>query len=467
LAWVAWTALAFQAFFAMTHFSQWLRPEYGGAVALLVLVARGRRWPELARHPLPWLVLVFIIYAVLQAAYAARLTPGLSFGEHLSFNAKPVRVGVVTCVIGAWLAERPRRIPLLLGLMVAGFVFATLVCTPWTQIDAIVTGVLRLRLRYAENIVGEYAAMGLLLLSLFALSWMPRRRAMAIARAAILVPAGVLLLACLLYSQSRAAWLATAMVVPLATFACLREVHRHWHRLAVIALGVAILAVISALGVGYALVAHRLTGGETIAAALAHGELAELPSSSVTLRVQLAALGWHAWQAHPLLGIGLRSIQPLIGASGIHMGSYVPPHLHNAYLQTLVGLGIIGGGLLLTAFALLVHELRLARHAGRAGSALFWALLGCLAIALIVNASDFLSWHNDYMRAPLELLLGCCFALSLRCRRSGLETADRATHGLYVLAFFLSIAQKNNGHVGAHAANRRKHLIRRARRNAQ
>jgi len=25
---LAWTALAFQAFFAMTHFSNWLRPEY-------------------------------------------------------------------------------------------------------------------------------------------------------------------------------------------------------------------------------------------------------------------------------------------------------------------------------------------------------------------------------------------------------------------------------------------------------
>lgn len=424
---LAWVALGFQAFFAMTHLGNWLRPEYGGTAALLILVAAGgKRWRELAGHPLSWLVLAFIAYVVLQAAYLAQSTSALSFAQHLSFNAKPVRVGVLTCAIGAWLAERPRRIPLLLGLMVAGFVLAALVCTPWAQLDAIVTGALRLRFRYAENIVGEYAAMGLLLLSLYALSSSARRHGRAaIARAAILVPVGMLLLACLLYAQSRAAWLATALVVPLVTFACLRDAHHHWRRPAAIALGAAILATVAALGVGYPLVAQRLAGSGTIAAALAHGELAELPSSSVTLRVQLAALGWHAWKAHPLLGIGLRSIQPMIDASGIHMGGYVPPHLHNAYLQALVGLGGIGAGLLLAAFTLLVHELRRARRTGNAGNAPYWALLGCLGIVLIVNVSDFLSWHNDYMRAPLELLLGCCFALSLRRRRGRPERVTK------------------------------------------
>ncbi len=411
----------------MTHFSNWLRPEYGGTAALLILVAAGgKRWRGLAGHPVPWLVLAFIAYVVLQAAYLAQSSSALSFAQHLSFSAKPVRVGVLTCAIGAWLADRPRRMPLLLGLMVAGFALAALVCTPWSHLDAIVTGSLRLRLRYAENIVGEYAAMGLLLLSLYALSRSPRRRGRAAiaSRAAILASTGMLLLACLLYAQSRAAWLATALVVPLATFAALRDVHHHWRRPAAVALGVAILAAVAALGVGYALVAQRLAGSETIAAALAHDELAALPSSSVTLRVQLTALGWHAWQAHPLLGIGLRNIQPMIAASGIHMGDYVPPHLHNAYLQALVGVGSIGAVLLLAAFTLLVHELWLARRTADAGNAPYWALLGCLGIVLIVNISDFLSWHNDYMRAPLELLLGCCFALSLRRRRGVPETGE-------------------------------------------
>lgn len=421
---LAWAALVFQAVFAMTHFGKWLRPEYGGAAALLILVvAGGKRWRELIRHPLPWLVLVFIVYAVLQAAYVARLTPALSFGKHLSYNAEPIRVGVLTCAIGAWLAERPRRMPLLLGLMTAGFVLAALVCTPWGRIDAVVTGALRLRLRYAENIVGEYAAMGLLLLSLYVLSRTPRVGGRArIGFATMLVLAGAPLLACLLYAQSRGAWLAAALVLPFVLYACLRDAHRQWHRPAAIALGMALLAVIAALAVGYALVAHRLAGSEAIATALAHGELADLPSSSVTVRVQLAALGWHAWQTHPLWGIGLRSIHPLIVASGIHIGGYVPPHLHDAYLQAFVGLGLAGAGLLLAAFVLLVRELVLARRAGIVGNVLYWALLGCLGIMLIVNLFDYLTWRFDYLRAPLEVLLGCCFALSLRRRREGSPT---------------------------------------------
>lgn len=416
--------LAFQAFFAMTHFANWLRPEYGGAAALLALmVAGGKRWRDLGRHPLPWLVLAFVVYAVLQAAYVARLTPGLSFGKHLSYNAEPIRVGVLTCVIGVWLAERPRRMPLLLGLMVTGFVVAALVCTPWDRIDAIVAGALRLRLRYAENIVGEYAAMGLLLLFLHALSRPRTSGRKKTGLAMVLVLAGVPLLACLLYSQSRGAWLAAALVVPIAVYACLRDVHRQWHRPAAIASGVALLLVIAAMAAGYALVAHRLAGGEAIADALARGELADLPSTPVTLRVQLAELGWHAWLAHPWWGIGLRNIHPLIIASGIHIGGYVPPHLHDAYLQALVGLGLVGAALLLAAFALLVRELWLARRAGAVDDVLYWALLGCLGIVLIVNLFDYLMWRFNYLRAPLELLLGCCFALSLsRRRRDGAAT---------------------------------------------
>lgn len=427
LQWLAWVALAFEAFLATTHFNGWLRPEYGGFAALLVLViAGGKRWGELARHPLSWLLLAFIAYAVLQAAYAARLVPGVSFAKQLSYNAKPINVAVLAFAIGAWLADRPRCMPLLLGLMVAGFLLAALVCTPWSHFDAIITGVLRLRLRYAENIVGEYAAMGLLLLSVYALSRTPaRHRVVAFAYAAILALAGVLLLACLLYAQSRAAWLAAGLV-PLAAYACLRDARHRGRRPTGIALGVAIVAVIAVLGVGYALVAHRLAGGGAIAAAMAHGDLAGLPSGSVTMRMRLYVLGWHAWEAHPFFGIGLRNIQPMIAASGIHDASYVPPHLHNAYLQALVGLGSIGAALLLAAFAILVREVWRARRSGRVNGGLCWALLGCLGIVLIANCFDYLSWHNDYMRAPLELLLGCCFALSLYRRRASHGTGERA-----------------------------------------
>jgi O-antigen ligase len=104
------------------------------------------------------------------------------------------------------------------------------------------------------------------------------------------------------------------------------------------------------------------------------------------------------------------------------MGSYVPPHLHDGYLQAVVGLGLVGAGLLLATFAMLVREPWLARRAGNAGCVLYWALLGCLGIMLIVNLFDYLTWRFDYLRAPLELLLGCCFALWLRRRRDGAVT---------------------------------------------
>lgn len=410
----------------MTHFNNWLRPEYGGIAALLLLAtAGGARWHALARHPVAWLVLAFTAYAVLQAAYAARVTPAFSFAQHLSFNAKPIRVGVLACALGAWMADQPRRIPTLLGLMVAGFVVAALVCTPWADLAEVVSGALRLRLRYAENIVGEFAAMALLLVAVCAVSARSRRRATATAVRVVLLLAGVLLLACLLYAQSRAAWLA-AVLVPLAACACLRHGRPGWRRSALVALGVTALAVVVALGTGYSLIAERLAGSDAIVDAMTHGALDELPASSVTMRMDLYSLAWRAWLAHPWFGIGLRGIQPLIAASGIHAANYVPPHLHSAYLEAMVGLGAVGAALILATFVLLVRDVWAVRRVGGAGATLCWALLGCLGIVLVVNVSDFLSWHNDYMRAPLELLLGCCFALSLRRRRAARDGSMQA-----------------------------------------
>jgi hypothetical protein len=126
-------ALAFQAFFATTRFGHGLRPEYGGMLALIALAMAGggARWRALTRHPVPWLVLAFIFYAVLQAAYAAQMTPAVPWAKYLTENAELVRVGVLTCVIGVCLAEQPQRIQLFLGLMVARFLCAALVYKPW------------------------------------------------------------------------------------------------------------------------------------------------------------------------------------------------------------------------------------------------------------------------------------------------------------------------------------------------
>lgn len=383
------------------------------ALIVLAVAGGGSRWRTLVRHPISWLVLAFIFYAVLQAAHAAQMTPAVPWAKYLSENAELVRVGVFTCVIGVCLAEQPQRIPHLLGLMVAGFLCAALVYAPWSNLGAVATGALRLRFHYAENIVGEYAAIGLLLLSMYAMSQRLRGR---VAVLAGLVVAGLLLLACLLYAQSRAAWFAAALLIPAIAVAHARDVSGRWRRPAAIAIGVTALIVAIALGVGYGLVSHRLAGGGAIVEALASGDPAALPPTSAAVRVQLSLLGLHIWYEHPLLGIGLHSIAPAIAVSGIHIGNYVPPHLHNAYLQAVVGFGSAGAALLLATFGLLIRELWLARRAAGVGSALYWSLLGSLGIVLVVNLSDCLLWRVDYVRAPLELMLGACFALSLNRR---------------------------------------------------
>ena len=138
---------------------------------------------------------------------------------------------------------------------------------------------------------------------------------------------------------------------------------------------------------------------------------------SVGLRLELWQFAVQRIAERPLLGWGLASIQPQLAAHGIQWRGYVPPHLHDTPLQVAMGLGLPGLLLLGAAFLLPLYDvLRAWRQRGAARPQL--ALLLALGVVLItVNLFDYLAWSNGYMRGPLEIVLGCVMAVSLRWRR--------------------------------------------------
>jgi hypothetical protein len=489
---VALGGLSFLAFFAMTDFNLYMRPEFGAALALLAMCFAGATpWRELGRLPLVRVFGVFTVFLIAQAAYATWVMPSIPWDDHLTVVAKFVRLGVFCCVVGWWLSVRPAAIAPLLGLMVLGLLLAVLYHMPWTALPAIWQGQVRPRFGIPENLSGQLAAVGgWLALCLLIGIWRDHphgRRRNVLLAVGLLAYVGCFCV--LVFSQSRGAWFAFLSAPPLAILGywlsrrprSLRTLP--WQPILVM-LAVSVVLLLGARDI-FALrfagadrmlpqVAEQAdpAGPEPGAAPTGHtpgvgtqaqrtsaadddhagGALAlsapspalapapaPVPSSTadqppstsidtsipankaVSVRLRLYELGMEKFRERPLLGWGLDSIPVLIGAAHLDLAGEHHVHLHSAYLDALVGIGLIGSLLLLALFALLMRELFLAWRADIISRASFWALAGCVGIVLVTNAFDSLLWRFEYARAPLELLFGCCIAYALMRRRGVAE----------------------------------------------
>jgi len=144
-------------------------------------------------------------------------------------------------------------------------------------------------------------------------------------------------------------------------------------------------------------------------------------NKAVGIRMMLYREGVERFLERPLFGWGLDTIPLLIQRAQLPTGGEQFVHLHNAYLDALVGLGVIGAALLFAVFAMLMRELWLAWRTGIVSTASFWGLAGCVGIVLIANNFDSLLWRFEYVRAPLGLLFGCCMAYGLIRERRARE----------------------------------------------
>ncbi|MFT4197326.1 MAG: O-antigen ligase family protein [Pseudoxanthomonas sp.] len=443
------------AFLAMTDLGGHLKPEQGAMLATLLILPVWRiAWSELRRQPVVRWLAVLVAFVVAHAAYAAGVFPALGFSKQLSAAAEPVRLAAFSCVVGWWLSLMPRKMPVLFALMIAGLLLAVGIYMPWQDLPQIWDGRIRPRFGMPENLGGLLAALsGWLALCLALRPWNAHGRfGRRHGRIALCLAAYACSFAALLFSQSRGAWLAFAATLPVAGaglwYGC-----RHG-RAAVPWLPLACVAALSLLVLAGAsdIVARRLAGAQELlfdtSAAVADtaavgpptrdvgsavpaagpakpgpADVAEsgegrVNNEAIGVRVTLYRFGLQRWRERPWLGWGLGTTPRLIAAAGLALDGQRHAHLHNAYLDALVGLGLVGA-LLLGGFALLaVRELWLAWRSGVVAPPVAFALLaGSLLIVAVANGFDSLVWRYDYTRALLEILLGCCIAYGLIRRR--------------------------------------------------
>lgn len=467
---IAFAALCFLAFFSMTDLGGQLKPEYGAVLATLLVIPVWRTaWPELLKQPVARWLALFVVFAIAHAAYAAAAVPAFSFAKQLSAAAEPVRLLVFSCVVGWWMSLMPRRAPLLFGLMIAGLLLAVVAYMPWLDMPQIWGGRIRPRFGMPENLGGLLAALGgWLALCLLLKLWnahgrFGRRSGLML----LCLLAYIGSFSALLFSQSRGAWLAFAATVPAVAFGL-----GYWWKHGRAALPWLPLLCVGAVSLllvvgGRDIVAKRFAGADELLPGDArtaetdvgtHTALgvashrASAPSASesivgakgaknpklaqrearveadseannqaVSARLALYRLGIERWKERPMLGWGLRTTSALIAQAGLVLDGQRHAHLHSAYLDALVGMGLLGACLLAGFVLLAIRELVLAWRARIITNATFAMVAGCIGIVLIANGFDSLVWRYDYTRAPLEIVFGCCVAYGLIRRRQAAQ----------------------------------------------
>ncbi|EIC20285.1 O-antigen ligase family protein [Thiorhodovibrio frisius] len=243
--------------------------------------------------------------------------------------------------------------------------------------------------------------------------------------------AGLVLAQGLLFSQSRASWLAflAALVVGLWLrrsnspglswpWAGIKPGWRAWA-------AVILLAVVG--GLNASLVLNRLTQEADSAVVLLEQPSDLTVQTSIGLRWRAQQLGLNLWLERPWFGWGADTTPSLIAASAedyalIDAGE-VLVHLHNSYLEILVQFGLVGLVLFFALVAALFQGVLAAWRQRLLPADLAIFLICLLLLTLIWNFFNFRMLHQDW-RGFWALVAGSALSFGLAARRRFTRTAD-------------------------------------------
>ena len=161
----------------------------------------------------------------------------------------------------------------------------------------------------------------------------------------------------LVYSQSRSAWLAAVLVLPLILFYQFYRMKKFRIK-PVVLLGV-LLVAISFMTNLPAVIEKRLFLSEDII----HNENVRV---SINARLLLYQLSWEKWKERPWFGYGPGTSEVIIKqAEAEYAEVRIWDHFHNFVLDIMAQIGIVGMLFYSSSFYLIIHQLFRAQKLGR------------------------------------------------------------------------------------------------------
>ena len=414
--------------------------------------------PQLPRHALVWLTLMFALYCLLHAFLSWVASVGL-MQQHWEVAFRWAQLAVIVPIAYALRGEE-RLVLRLLLLALMGLLLGSLWRLEWALLFGDAKTFLDSRPGFGFPALAYALYAGTALIGLLALRrrcWYRsdgRRRGWGLPlwlAALVLLAEGVVL------TQARGSWLGLMVVALLGAGFWLRGQRRRHGRIPHRPLLVAASALLLLIGLNASEIGQRLHEEQAVAEQLLRGDVPADRITSFTLRWHAQRFGLEAWRERPWLGWGPGASYPLMAASvaattaetdagagaeaaavdaahegmattaadrlaaaagGIwHPEDGVLKHLHNSYLELLTQLGLIGFGLwMLMAIGLLWAVYDAVRR-GRLGQDLGLFLSLALLYLAFWSLFDFRMVHQDF-RGYWALLAGTALSMALYRRDS-------------------------------------------------
>jgi len=231
---------------------------------------------------------------------------------------------------------------------------------------------------------------------------------------ALLIVAGLFGLMGLVGTQTRAAFLGVFVTGFVALLQRILHANRFGRNRLSVAKGVLVMVLVmgSLAWPAKEFLHHRLAGEQTSFDALLAGNLQALPFGSVGIRIHswVEALKWIA--ERPITGWGQDARSDVF-----QLAEHIPDgikkagfgHLHNGYLEILLGFGVVGFAFLGVLWVVLLRRIKLAASKDFYGFALYSSIF-----FLVVNLfeSFFIYWSGEFALA-LFMAGGYCQYLAI------------------------------------------------------
>ncbi|GEM_PF-6381105 len=247
-------------------------------------------------------------------------------------------------LVGFWLARFPRLLPWLPLLVAAGYTVKVLVLTTPEMLSAFLAGEERATYDDDTTHFGIYSAIVLLAAgtSIGAVHAV-RCRWIRLVLYSVTFVCAFIALGGLIFAQTRAAWLATILVVAmcgLGSVWTMRQRTGSW-RPGLVVLGSVILVLVTAVVLFHdLLIARVLKQSDTVVRVLS-GDWNDMPLDPVGYRIYAWREGVLTWLERPLLGHG-PAIDIFTFRDRAHPALDYLTHFHNVYINLLATWGLVG-----------------------------------------------------------------------------------------------------------------------------
>jgi len=416
--WLGVAGLCVFSFFALLGIAG---ANVGLALMLVALLLSQEAWRQLLRQSLVRACLLVIGYIALRSVWP----PAAGAGEPQPQVAQAMDWAwlFLFFVPAWWLSRAPHRMVLSLTLMLSGFALGIVMSLDAAALTGLREGV-RSGFHFGKPIIfGFDCAVAILALLLLVFYWLRPGLTVTRSRQAILI--GLTILAMLFFteglilSQSRGVWLSFVVALPVALLVLgfgRDQGQRYTRRHFLVLTGILALTSLVLLLNWNTLTQRMQYERQELGVVVSKG-LEAAPLSSSTYRLHLWKFGLAKWLEKPFLGWGPGTTPAMIEAENAIAlknpgGSTSFDHLHNAYLEVLLQLGL-SGFVLITVVCVLLAGLVIRGYRKQCLSSYLLAfLLGNFVLIAVYSLTDFRHLHWNW-RFYWLIIAGIAFACRL------------------------------------------------------